>query len=270
MATYRVSVSAEDEITVDIVGAGPQGAPGTGDLTRVEADMRYFMINDIAVNPLRDNSTDLLSIAISGTNYNILDEQFIANTITIAGNSTARGVNSNTEANGEYVLQANTVKYIGGFNDTVTQATTAGPFFWYNSALDISLVATDAESNDENWRLVRGNWETNPAFDVGDVIVSPGIGQPAPVGGYVIGTNLFFGIGRALQEPSGVILAAAGSGDATFGRRFEPNFIGRQFADRTVPTSSSSAGEPGQIAIDGTYLYFHNGTQWLRVTGSTF
>jgi hypothetical protein len=38
----------------------------------------------------------------------------------------------------------------------------------------------------------------------------------------------------------------------------------------TVPTSSSYAGQQGQLSYDGTNFYFYTGTQWLKVTGSTF
>ena len=36
------------------------------------------------------------------------------------------------------------------------------------------------------------------------------------------------------------------------------------------PASSSSPGAYGQVAFASGYFYFYDGTQWLRVTGSTF
>jgi len=37
-----------------------------------------------------------------------------------------------------------------------------------------------------------------------------------------------------------------------------------------VPANSAAPGAVGQIAVDATHFYFYTGTQWLRVTGSTF
>jgi hypothetical protein len=37
-----------------------------------------------------------------------------------------------------------------------------------------------------------------------------------------------------------------------------------------VPATSASAGAPNQVAVDATHFYFFTGSQWLRVTGSTF
>jgi len=38
----------------------------------------------------------------------------------------------------------------------------------------------------------------------------------------------------------------------------------------TVPSTSSSGGTVGNMAISGTYLYIHNGGQWWRIPVSTF
>lgn len=37
-----------------------------------------------------------------------------------------------------------------------------------------------------------------------------------------------------------------------------------------VPATSASPGAPNQVAVDATHFYWYAGTQWLRVTGSTF
>lgn len=37
-----------------------------------------------------------------------------------------------------------------------------------------------------------------------------------------------------------------------------------------VPATSASPGAPNQVAVDATHFYFYAGTQWLRVTGTTF
>jgi len=37
-----------------------------------------------------------------------------------------------------------------------------------------------------------------------------------------------------------------------------------------VPASSTDEGQVGDFVVDGDTLYWHNGTQWLRVTGNTF
>lgn len=37
-----------------------------------------------------------------------------------------------------------------------------------------------------------------------------------------------------------------------------------------APATSASPGAAGQVAIDATHFYWYTGTQWLRVTGSTF
>ena len=33
----------------------------------------------------------------------------------------------------------------------------------------------------------------------------------------------------------------------------------------TAPTTSADAGTSGEVAVDGTYLYVHTGTQWQRI-----
>jgi len=38
----------------------------------------------------------------------------------------------------------------------------------------------------------------------------------------------------------------------------------------SAPASSSSPGALGQIAFDTNYIYWHNGTQWVRAQGTTF
>lgn len=38
----------------------------------------------------------------------------------------------------------------------------------------------------------------------------------------------------------------------------------------TAPTSSASSGIRGDISISGNNYDFHNGTQWVRLTGVTF
>lgn len=38
----------------------------------------------------------------------------------------------------------------------------------------------------------------------------------------------------------------------------------------TAPTSSSSPGVLGQVVVSGNDYYWHNGTQWLKMTGTTF
>lgn len=60
--------------------------------------------------------------------------------------------------------------------------------------------------------------------------------------GYIMTTD---GLGNlSLQSPTGIFVSA--------------------------PTSSSDPGSQGQIAIDGTHFYWHTGSQWLRIGGSTF
>lgn len=38
----------------------------------------------------------------------------------------------------------------------------------------------------------------------------------------------------------------------------------------TTPTSSSDPGVAGNYAVGPSTLYFHDGTQWYAVSGSTF
>ena len=38
----------------------------------------------------------------------------------------------------------------------------------------------------------------------------------------------------------------------------------------TAPLTSASAGSLGEVAVGTGFFYFYDGTQWLRVAGSTF
>ena len=38
----------------------------------------------------------------------------------------------------------------------------------------------------------------------------------------------------------------------------------------SVPANSAAAGSLGQVAFGTGYIYWHDGTQWLRAAGSTF
>jgi hypothetical protein len=37
-----------------------------------------------------------------------------------------------------------------------------------------------------------------------------------------------------------------------------------------APSGSEDPGSDGQTTIGGNYFYFHNGTEWLRVLGTSF
>lgn len=37
-----------------------------------------------------------------------------------------------------------------------------------------------------------------------------------------------------------------------------------------APSDSASPGQQGDVYLDEDYLYYHDGTQWKRVSGSVF
>lgn len=89
------------------------------------------------------------------------------------------------------------------------------------------------------------------------------------------------GSGPVIRFASGARIANESSSDLTFyGNMLFRNATikGTTGADglrfvvetSTAPSSSAASGIPGELRISGTYLYWHNGTQWLRTQMSTF
>lgn len=74
-------------------------------------------------------------------------------------------------------------------------------------------------------------------------------------------------VARSIATTGGAPSGAAG-GDLA-GTYPNPQ-VNRITGTGTIPTASGDAGNDGDVEIDGDYIYFHNGTQWLRALGTAF
>jgi len=76
------------------------------------------------------------------------------------------------------------------------------------------------------------------------------------------------GINNNVSAPGSVILGGNSISAINSDTTYVPNFV---ITESYTPTSSAdTAGEPGSITWDNTYLYYKTNTGWRRLNGSTF
>ena len=76
------------------------------------------------------------------------------------------------------------------------------------------------------------------------------------------------GSGNTVSASGSVILGGTGLTATNSNTVYVPNFV---ITKNYTPTSSAdTAGEPGSITWDSTYLYYKTNTGWKRLNGSTF
>lgn len=66
--------------------------------------------------------------------------------------------------------------------------------------------------------------------------------------------------------PDGVLDRDLGSSVTPFAEVHLTKLLGSE----ATPSASGDAGSLGMVKIAGNYIYFHNGTRWLRALGSAF
>jgi hypothetical protein len=170
--------------------------------------------------------------------------------------------------------------------------------YWYGRPGDPAEEGEpEGAAISEFWLAGSNHYASEPAYCIdryGDGASGLFIGQWDTVAGLTFSGGLYTGGAFALADGA-VTSAKLASGAVTDAAITDNTISGGKIADETisgdkildstvvasrlafttvevvsVPGSSASPGSANQIATDSTYLYFHNGTQWLRVAGSTF
>ena len=218
---------------------------------------------------LRVNSTE--------TGLEFFPTEFAVDVVRISGTVAGVGLNAANIIDGDYLLQANTNKYLSGAGDTVVTLTdTIGPYFWYNELRNVSLVAVDVTGLNENWRIVAGHWINDAVYAENYVVLSPNLGTQASAGSFVVvqgGGLLFPSTIEDLQTPAGSLLTTVVGGTtpaATLISGFDPARIDTHFLNRPlIEVENNFTVRTDLIGTPRNFVFNDSGLLTLPVAPST-